>query len=211
MYNGLKIEILSNFGEQYIDPQRCYFTAAVGSTTPIIPSGTVFKNSANVYNSTYTYQYGYAGPGPWHSSGDLASVFWGSVNWPAAQAVAELVIQIRQYINRAPKSFRLSMWNADTAEWVTLQTVTDIPVWTANELRRFAVPQLITLSGNATKATGVPIDEVVALQATTHMPMARSAPDAQGDWSAAVPAGACHLLYLADGCAPICHGPYTVT
>ena len=69
---------------------------------------------------------------------------------------------------------------------------------------------LVPISGNATKSTGGPAEEVIVSEATNKVTMAKVAPDENGDWTAAVPQGDCYVTYLAAGCQPITHGPYTV-
>lgn len=70
---------------------------------------------------------------------------------------------------------------------------------------------MVTLSGVATKQGGLPADNVVILSHTTHETGRILTPDAEGVWSTTLPPAQYDILYLADGCAPVCHGPYTVT
>lgn len=69
----------------------------------------------------------------------------------------------------------------------------------------------ITLSGNATKATnGEPVDDVIIRAWSSKTLVAAVKPDENGDWSVDVPPGQYDITFRALGCAPICHGPYTV-
>jgi hypothetical protein len=45
---------------------------------------------------------------------------------------------------------------------------------------------------------------------TTRRIIAVARPDGAGAWSARVPAGNYDIAYLADGHAPVCHGPYRI-
>ena len=66
------------------------------------------------------------------------------------------------------------------------------------------------IGGNATKATGGPVDHVVIRAWDTKVLVDEVTPDTNGAWSARVPPGDYDITYLADGFAPVCHGPYVV-
>ncbi len=66
------------------------------------------------------------------------------------------------------------------------------------------------IAGNATRVAGGPIDYVVIRDWGTRGFVGETAPDQAGAWSIDVPPGTYDITYLADGCAPICHGPYTI-
>lgn len=69
----------------------------------------------------------------------------------------------------------------------------------------------VTLSGNATKATdGAAIDDVVVRAWRSKELVASAVPDESGDWSVTVPPGRYDITFRAEGCAPVCHGPYTI-
>lgn len=70
--------------------------------------------------------------------------------------------------------------------------------------------ELVTISSNLTTQSGAAGDEVVIRDWNTRELVARVVPDANGDWSAEVPPGTYDVSYLAEGCAPVLHGPYTV-
>ena len=67
-----------------------------------------------------------------------------------------------------------------------------------------------TISSNLTTQSGAPGDEVVIRNWTTRELVAKVIPDANGDWSADVPPGTYDVSYIAENCAPVIHGPYTV-
>jgi DNA-binding beta-propeller fold protein YncE len=67
-----------------------------------------------------------------------------------------------------------------------------------------------TISSNLTTQAGSAGDEVVIRGWGTRELVAKVIPDSAGDWSAEVPPGVYDVSYLAEGCAPIIHGPYTV-
>lgn len=69
---------------------------------------------------------------------------------------------------------------------------------------------LKTLTGNATRNSGAPIDAVRIRGWVDRADVLSVTPDEDGDWSASIPPGQYDITYLADGCAPVCHGPYTV-
>lgn len=70
---------------------------------------------------------------------------------------------------------------------------------------------LVTISSNLTTQAGAPGDEVVIRNWTTRELVAKVIPDANGDWSAEVPPGTYDVSYIAENCAPVIHGPYTIT
>lgn len=72
------------------------------------------------------------------------------------------------------------------------------------------IGDLVTISSNLTTQSGAAGDEVVIRDWNTRELVARVVPDANGDWSAEVPPGTYDVSYLAEGCAPVLHGPYTV-
>ena len=68
------------------------------------------------------------------------------------------------------------------------------------------------LSGNATKSGGGAVDIVIVRDYDAPRGVVASViPASNGNWSASVPPGRYDVTYISDGCAPICHGPYTVT
>ncbi len=67
-----------------------------------------------------------------------------------------------------------------------------------------------TISSNLTTQAGAPGDEVVIRNWNTRELVAKVVPDANGDWSAEVPPGTYDVSYIAENCAPVIHGPYTV-
>lgn len=69
---------------------------------------------------------------------------------------------------------------------------------------------LQTLSGAARKVDLSPAERILIHDATTGALIASAVPDPDGSWSAQVVPGQYDLTYLADGCAPVCHGPYAV-
>ncbi len=70
---------------------------------------------------------------------------------------------------------------------------------------------MVAISSNLTTQAGGPGDEVVIRNWTTRELVAKVIPDANGDWSAEVPPGTYDVSYIAENCAPVIHGPYTVT
>lgn len=72
-------------------------------------------------------------------------------------------------------------------------------------------PDLVTISGQAVTASGAAAQAVLIRNWSTHAHVATLTPDSAGDWSADLYAGQYDITYLYDGCAPICHGPYTLT
>lgn len=78
-------------------------------------------------------------------------------------------------------------------------------------LRLSAAGSSYPISGNATKASGLPVDSVVVFDWSTEEVLAKLIPELDGNWTATVPAGLYGITYLADGCAPVTHGPYTVS
>ena len=72
------------------------------------------------------------------------------------------------------------------------------------------IGDLVTISSNLTTQAGAPGDEVVIRNWTTRELVAKVIPDANGDWSAQVPPGTYDVSYIAENCAPVIHGPYTV-
>ncbi|MCE0759245.1 WD40 repeat domain-containing protein [Marinobacter sp. G11] len=72
------------------------------------------------------------------------------------------------------------------------------------------IGDLVTISSNLTTQAGAPGDEVVIRNWTTRELVAKVIPDANGDWSAEVPPGTYDVSYIAENCAPVIHGPYTV-
>jgi len=72
------------------------------------------------------------------------------------------------------------------------------------------IGDLVTISSNLTTQAAAPGDEVVIRNWTTRELVAKVIPDANGDWSAEVPPGTYDVSYIAENCAPVIHGPYTV-
>lgn len=68
-----------------------------------------------------------------------------------------------------------------------------------------------TISGTAIKQNGNAIDSIDVLDLSAGCVIRSVSPDENGHWSTAVDSGVYFVLYRADGCAPICHGPYTIT
>jgi len=66
------------------------------------------------------------------------------------------------------------------------------------------------LSSTAKKGDGAAVDAVLIRDATTGAHVVKVTPAADGTWSAYVQAGDYYITYAADGCQPICHGPYTI-
>lgn len=70
----------------------------------------------------------------------------------------------------------------------------------------------IPIGGTAIKATGGGIEQVIVMDAASRAIVDAVIPNARsGEWSLDVHPGSYMLMYLALGCAPITHGPYTVT
>ena len=64
---------------------------------------------------------------------------------------------------------------------------------------------MATLSGNVNR------DRVVVVHQRNHIPVFDVTPDANGDWSADVPAGEPFMvIYINEPCQPEIHGPYSV-
>lgn len=78
-------------------------------------------------------------------------------------------------------------------------------------LRLSNAGDLYPIGSNATKASGGAVDSVVVFEWSTSEPAAKVVPALNGDWTATVHVGEYGLLYLAKGCAPVTHGPYTVS
>lgn len=74
----------------------------------------------------------------------------------------------------------------------------------------FASSPPYLVSNNATKATGGAVDRVVIRDYDTHQHVFTAIPAVNGDWRAGVPEGDFDITYFADGCAPLCHGPYSI-
>lgn len=66
------------------------------------------------------------------------------------------------------------------------------------------------LQGNVTTTAGVAADRVLWHDWVTGELASAGEPDAAGDWAIDVPVGQYSVTYLADGCQPVTHGPYTV-
>ncbi|MBK1710708.1 hypothetical protein CKO17_16815 [Marichromatium gracile] len=66
------------------------------------------------------------------------------------------------------------------------------------------------INGSARRGDGTPADSVLVRDWISHEPVAIATPDAAGDWSVRLVPGQYDITYLATGCAPVCHGPYTV-
>lgn len=67
-----------------------------------------------------------------------------------------------------------------------------------------------TLAGNATKASGGAVDQVVIRAWATRQLAGMVIPDNNGDWTISLPSGDYDITYFATDCQPICHGPYSV-
>lgn len=74
-----------------------------------------------------------------------------------------------------------------------------------------ALPVWNEVGGNATLENGDPVDRVVIRQWETNAFVDEVIPDENGDWAILLRPGDYDITYFADGCQPICHGPYTVT
>lgn len=62
---------------------------------------------------------------------------------------------------------------------------------------------MATISGNCNR------ERVIVIHQDDHVPVVEATPDANGDWSAEVPAGApMMVIYIQAGCQPEMHGPY---
>ena len=72
------------------------------------------------------------------------------------------------------------------------------------------VGALVTLSGRVLMSSGGPADEVVFRAWESRKLWARVYTDGNGDWSVDVPPGKYDVTYIAEGCAPVVHGPYNV-
>ena len=64
---------------------------------------------------------------------------------------------------------------------------------------------MATLSGNVNRG------RVLVVHQRNHIPVFDVTPDANGDWSADVPAGEPFMvIYINEPCQPEIHGPYSV-
>lgn len=72
------------------------------------------------------------------------------------------------------------------------------------------IGDMVTISSNLSTQSGAAGDEVVIRNWNTRELVAKVIPDANGDWSAQVPPGTYDVSYIAENCAPVIHGPYTV-
>ena len=68
-----------------------------------------------------------------------------------------------------------------------------------------------TLSGVARTENGGPVDWVLVRSWFSHEQRAALRPSADGSWAAVLPPGSYEVVYRAAGCAPKCHGPYTIS
>lgn len=67
------------------------------------------------------------------------------------------------------------------------------------------------MSGRVVTAAGAAADLVVIHDAATWAVVSEAVPDATGAWSAQMKGGEYMVTYCKAGCAPITHGPYTIT
>lgn len=68
----------------------------------------------------------------------------------------------------------------------------------------------VNVSGNATTYAGDPVDTVCFFLWKDKRYNFSFKPDSNGDWEGTLNAGEYGVTYLAEGCKPITHGPYTV-
>lgn len=69
---------------------------------------------------------------------------------------------------------------------------------------------IVTIGNNATRATGGPVDRISVFDWMTLNRIAIAIPAGNGDWTASLSDGRIYgVTYLASGCKPITHGPYT--
>jgi len=66
------------------------------------------------------------------------------------------------------------------------------------------------INGTAKTAAGEAADVVIVRAWDTKTLLASVTPNSDGTWSAAVPPGDVDITAIKSGCAPLCHGPYTV-
>jgi hypothetical protein len=77
-------------------------------------------------------------------------------------------------------------------------------------LRPFPYPEDLRRLGGTVVHPTPRLVRVLVRNWVTHHQTAATRPDDTGAWSVAVPAGRYDIAYLADGRAPVCHGPYVV-
>ena len=67
-----------------------------------------------------------------------------------------------------------------------------------------------TLSSIATTPSGDPAELVSIRDWEAKRIVANVQPDQTGYWSVTLPSGKYDITYYKEGCAPVCHGPYTI-
>lgn len=104
--------------------------------------------------------------------------------------------------------------NGDIAEVIVARSFPQIDLYQAcNDylMEKWAIsPGAIPLAGNVTKALGGPADSVRVFDWETGHKRALVTPDENGDWSVGLVSGVYGVIYMANGCAPVVHGPYTL-
>lgn len=70
--------------------------------------------------------------------------------------------------------------------------------------------QFKTVRGVATKPNGVAVEKVVIRDWDTKQLKKIVVPDYYGAWSTLLAYGMYDITYFSNGCAPLCHGPYTI-
>jgi hypothetical protein len=67
-----------------------------------------------------------------------------------------------------------------------------------------------TVSGTATTPTGDPAELVSIRDWEAKRIVANVQPGEDGAWLVTLPSGKYDITYYREGCAPVCHGPYTI-
>lgn len=137
------------------------------------------------------------------------SELWGgTISWHANLYIGRSILTTSQYLGRM-RDIRLTRGVARySANFQPPEKCLEhvLGGWIAVDLAN-----LKPLSGNAiVGSTSEAPDMVVVIDKVANMVVDTIIPDAAGDWSTSVPSGIYLITYLATGCQPITHGPYTV-
>lgn len=214
----IRISITAPVSGSYVVLGTCKLVSVLGSNTEI--PGINFSGSSNIYYSTTSFENCYNHTDVWHSSSGGVSPqtpLVGEVEFSGTPTIAELVIQCAAYgssleIDRSPKDFTVSKSLDNGLTWTVIKEVINYTNYTIGQATRFQIIQPITVGGTAVKAAGGGAEQVAIHNWATRELTVLVTPDATtGEWEAEVFPDDYSITYSADGCQPICHGPYTIT
>ncbi|MCW8918977.1 MAG: discoidin domain-containing protein [Gammaproteobacteria bacterium] len=162
------------------------------------------------YSSTYAPGMAVDNNVATHWQYNAAYPHWLKVDLGAATSIGiyEVVAE-----DAAGATYSPTAWTLESSEDGVIWTERDAQsglTWTNGEVKTFVIALPVTITGNATIATGAAVDSVVIREATTRAHVETIIPAVNGDWTADVMVGQYDISYFASGCQPICHGPYTI-